>query len=135
MALERGDYENGDLDIDLLAASLRADASDLHAFMEVIATKLEATLPGGVQIRRARQGFRGPKLVTDIAVEVGGDRLELRRNGAAIESLRAKTSGGIVLKTERLGIDEWLGTLAQMLGAEAQRSQQTRQALGRLLDT
>jgi hypothetical protein len=135
MALERGDFDNGDLDIDLLAASLRADASDLHAFMEVIATKLETTLPGGVQIERARDGFRGPKLVRKIAVEVGGDRLELRRSGAAIEALRAKTSGGIVLKTERLGIDDWLGVLARMLGVEAQRSQQTRQALGRLLDT
>lgn len=135
MALERGDFDNSDLDVDLLAASLRADASDLHAFMEVIATKLETTLPGGVRVERVRQSFRGPKLVKNIAVEVGGDRLELRRNGAAIESLRAKTSGGIVLKTERLGIDEWLGALARMLGVEAQRSQQTRQALGRLLDT
>jgi hypothetical protein len=135
MALERGDFDNDDLDVDLLAASLRADASDLHAFMEVIATKLETTLPGGVQIERTRQGFRGPKLVTRISVEIGGDRLELRRRGAAIDSLRAKTSGGIVLKTEHLPIDEWLGILAQALGTEAQRSQQTRQALGRLLDT
>ena len=34
------------LDIDLLAASLRADSSDLSAFVESLAAKLEEAMPG-----------------------------------------------------------------------------------------
>jgi hypothetical protein len=128
-------YDDDSLDFDLIAASLRADASDLNAFIETIATKLESALPGGVRIKRVKQGFRGPKLVSEISVEAGGERLDLRRNGAAVDALRAKISGGIVLRTERIDIDAWLGSLGQILAVEAQRSLQTRQALARLLDT
>lgn len=126
--------DDGSLDFDLLAASLRADATDLHAFIDVIAAKLESALPGSTSVKRAKQGFRGPKLVSEVAVEAGGQRLELHRRGDSLESMRARTSGGIVLKREQLSIDEWLQSLTEMLEAEAQRSSQTRQALGRLLD-
>ena len=39
-------------DLDLLAASLRADAGDLDAFVEALAAKLEAALPGQVEVER-----------------------------------------------------------------------------------
>jgi hypothetical protein len=126
--------DDDSLDFDLLAASLRADATDLHAFIDVIATKMEAALPGATSVKRVKQGFRGPKIVVEVAVEAGGERLELHRQGDALESMRAKTSGGIVLKRERLDINQWLESLAQMLAVEAKRSQLTREALGRLLD-
>ena len=74
-------------------------------------------------------------MVTDIIGDAGGTRLELRRRGTSIESLLARTSGGITLKTERLEIDRWLGVLAGMLAAEARASAQTREALARMLDT
>jgi hypothetical protein len=122
-------------ELDMLAASLRADTTNLHTFMEVIATKLEDAVPAAVSVVRVRQGFRGPKQVKEIAVEADGQRLELRRNGTAIDAMRSKLSGGIVLKRERIDIDDWLGGLIQVLGNEARRSLQTRQALERLLDT
>ena len=50
------DAEPG-LDIDLIAASLRADASDLGAFVEALATKLEEAVPGSVVVERRREGF------------------------------------------------------------------------------
>jgi hypothetical protein len=40
------------LSFDLLAASMRADAADLHTFLEVLAAKLESALPGRVTVRR-----------------------------------------------------------------------------------
>ena len=39
-------------DLDLLAASLRADAGDVDAFVEALAVKLEAALPGQVEVER-----------------------------------------------------------------------------------
>jgi hypothetical protein len=133
-ALERSG-EDSSLELDLLAASLRADTTNLHTFLEVIATKLEDAVPASVAVTRARQGFRGPKLVQAIALQADNQRLELVRNGTAIDALRSKLSGGIVLKRERMDINDWLGALTEMLGNEARRSFQTRQALERLLDT
>jgi hypothetical protein len=120
--------------MDLLAASLRADAADTGAFVEGLAAKLEDVLPGRVSVKRARNGLFGPKLVKEIAVDAGGERLELARGaGDAVEWRRARQSGGIVLKREALDSDAWLTALSSAMSAEAQRSVQTRQALERLL--
>ncbi len=122
------------LELDLLAASLRAGAEDLSTFVESLATKLEDAVGSLARVERGRQGIRGPKLVRKIAVEAGGDRLELVRDGAnRFLTRRARVSGGIVLKTETLDIDAWLQSLSEALASEASRSERTRQALQRLL--
>lgn len=128
--------ENAPLDIDLVAASLRADTSDVAAFVEGLASKLEAAVPGQVTVQRARRGLMGPKLVREISLNGGGIRLNLRRSeGDVIETTAARTSGGIVLKTEQVDTDAWLGALGEALAVEAGRSARTRQALERLLMT
>ncbi len=120
--------------LDLLAASLRSGAEDLSTFVESLATKLEDAVGSLARVERGRQGIRGPKLVRKIAVEAGGDRLELVRDGAnRFLTRRARVSGGIVLKTETLDIDAWLQSLSEALASEASRSERTRQALQRLL--
>jgi hypothetical protein len=122
------------LDIDLLAASLRADLSDLSAFVEALAVKLEDAVPGGVGVERRREGLFGPKLVRRIALDTGDQRLELRVAGHGLETTCSKVSGGIVLKSEKLGTDAWLAALGQALAVQAQRSETTRRALERLLN-
>jgi hypothetical protein len=126
--------EGAPFDIDLLAASLRADAGDLDAFVESLAEKLEAALPGRAEVQRGRRGMFGPKLVRRIAVESSGQRLELiRGEGEVVETKRSRLSGGIVLKSEEIDTESWLRAVGEALAAEAERSQQTRQALERLL--
>jgi hypothetical protein len=122
------------LDIDLLAASLRADTSDLRTFVEALAVKLEEAVPGAVVVQRRREGMFGPKLVQRISLDAGGQRLELRAQGAGIATRCSRLSGGIVIKSDELGTDAWLEALGQALSVEAQRSQITRQALQRLLN-
>jgi hypothetical protein len=125
--------ENSSTDLDLVAAALRADLSDIAAFVEGLATRLELALPGIAQIRRTKAGFRGPKLVSDIVVEAGDDRLELHRKGSQITTTRCRVSGGIVIKTENLDVDTWLSALAAAVAAQAQRSERTRLALQQLV--
>lgn len=125
--------ESESVDLDLLAASLRADASDVDAFVESLAVKLEDAIPKGVSVDRRRTGLRGPKLVRQIQVDLGDQRLDLLVRGGSLETRRAKLSGGIVLKNEQLDIDAWLAALGVALAAEARRSETTRQALERLL--
>jgi hypothetical protein len=135
MALDDVDRDRGgSLDIDLLAASLRADYSDLGAFVEALATKLEQAVPGAVRVERRRDGLFGAKLVRQISLDAGDQRLELKRAGAGIHTRCGRLSGGIVLKSETLDTEAWLTALSAALAAEAQRSQTTRQALERLLN-
>ena len=124
--------DDPDLDLDLLAASLRADGADVATFTEALAVKLEEALPGETQVRRG--GLRGRGAVQQIAVDTGGERLELRTRHGAIETVCARVSGGIVLKTEPVDTDEWLRRLTAALASAAERNQRTRQALERLLN-
>ncbi len=125
--------EPDSLDLDLVTASLRADTTDLQAFVEALAVKLEDVLPGRVRVDRRRSGLRGPKVVRRIAIDAGDRRLELVSDGGVLETRGSRLSGGIVLKTELLDIDAWLAAVSEALAAEAGRSEKTRQALERLL--
>ena len=123
------------VDLDLLAASLRADSSDLSAFVESMAVKLEEAVPGRVRVDRRRAGMFGPKSVRGLSVDLGDRRLELRADRGAVQCRSAKLSGGIVLKNEELETEAWLAMLGEALAAEASRSEATRRALERLLLT
>jgi hypothetical protein len=122
------------IDIDLLAASLRADAGDLGTFVEALAVKLEDAVPGAVRVERRRDGMFGPKAVRRIALDLADLRLELRRDGPSVETRCSRLSGGIVLKSEAVDTDAWLRLLGEALARQAGRSQTTRQALERLLN-
>jgi hypothetical protein len=130
MALDQPDQ---DLDIEMVTASLRADASDLGTFVEALAVKLEEALPNGVKIDR-KGGLFGGKKVRQISVDTGDTRLRLDRDGADVRTSRARLSGGIVLKTEQIGTDEWLQELGRTLAEQARRSATTRAALDRMLN-
>ncbi len=126
--------DDGAFNIDLLAASLRADSSDLGAFVESLAAKLEDVVPGRVRVERRRAGLLGPKPVRRIALDAGDRRLELIvGDRGAIETRVGRLSGGIVLRSEAHGIDAWLAALGEVLADEARRNKATREALERLL--
>ena len=121
------------LDLDLLAASLRADSSDLSAFVESLAAKLEQAVPARVRVERRRTGMFGPKAVRRLSVDLADRRLELRAERGGVQTRWARLSGGIALKNEELETEAWLAMLSEALAAEARRSETTRQALERLL--
>jgi hypothetical protein len=120
-------------ELDLLAATLRSDGSDLSAFVEGLAVKLEEALPGRARVERGRRGLRGPKHVQKIVLDAADQRLELRVQGTGVETSCSRLSGGIVIKSEQLGVDAWIAALSEVIATEAQRSATTRQALERLL--
>jgi hypothetical protein len=122
------------LDVDGLAASLRADSDDIAVYVESLASKLELALPSAVRVQRGRRGMFGPKVVRRIAVDAGDLRLELVRTGErVVDARRSRLSGGIVLKSEALDVEAWVRAVVDALAIEAGRSERTRQALERLL--
>lgn len=118
-------------DFDLLAASLRADATDVRAFLEALAAKLEGSFPERVRVDRG--GFLGGKRVRKIVVDLGDNRYEVEQDGGRISTRRRTVVRGIALKNEELGMPDWIDALSRELLDEAERSGRGREALGRLL--
>jgi hypothetical protein len=118
-------------DLDLLAASLRADATDTAAFLEALATRLDTALPGQVDVER--KGLFGSKKVRRIAVRLGDSHYEIEGDGGPPAARRRNVVRGIALKTEELPVDAWIDALSADLLALAQTSERGRAALERLL--
>jgi hypothetical protein len=120
-------------DLDLLAASLRADTNDTAVFLQALAAKLEDALPGQVEVERTGRLFGGgPKRVRRIQVRIGDAHYEIEGNGA-VSARRRSVVRGIALKSEDLGLEAWIDALSGDLHTLAQRSEQGRLALERLL--
>jgi hypothetical protein len=118
-------------DIDLVAASLRADASDLRTFVEVLARKLERAFGGLCRVRRA--GLLHNGAVRTIAVDLGDSRYELEHDDGVVTARRFSVVRGITLKSEELDLEAWTGFLAADATAEASRTERGRLALENLL--
>ena len=116
---------------DLVAASLRADSADLRVFVESLAAKLDQSFPGRCRVRRA--GMLGKGSVRQISVELGDGRYELTHDDGRISARRSSVVRGIALKSDELGLDEWIDSLAAEVVAEADRSERGRLALEKLV--
>jgi hypothetical protein len=122
---------------DLSAAGLRADGTDLRISVEVLAAKLESSLPGRTRVERRGGGLlgRGEKRVRQIQVELGSDTgaggaiYRLAVEGDRVEGFRERKSGGISIKREPLDPDQWIAALTEELQSEAERSAEARTAL------
>ena len=118
-------------DIDLVAAALRADSSDLRIYVEQLARKLEQSFPGLCRVRRA--GILGKGAVRTIVVDLGENRYELEHRDGSVTARHSSVVRGISLKSEELRLDQWIDSLAADVTSEATRSERGRLALENLL--
>lgn len=122
------------LQVDLLAASLRSDTTDLKAFMEVLAVKLEGALPDQTVVARQSKLFSREHPVREIQITLGDYQYRIsREQQGPLVTLRAKVVRGIVLKTDQLPTERWIEELATGLAEHAGQSAQARIALERFL--
>jgi hypothetical protein len=120
---------------ELVAASLRADATDVAAFVEALAVKLEGALPGGVRVERRGGGlFSREKRVRRISVSFDETRYDLEREDGTLRTSRRSEVRGIVIKSEALDLDAWIEALSRELATQARESERARVALERLLE-
>jgi hypothetical protein len=117
-------------DLDLAAASIRADRGDVPAFVAALAARLEAAVPGHVEVERKRSGlFSGPRVVRRIACTVGDETYTLTSDSRAVTATYGKAVRGIVIRTESLPVDAWAQRLVAALGHEADTSADAYRAL------
>lgn len=134
MSLEPLQPEPMSLQVDLLAASLRADTTDLKAFLEVLAVKLEGALPDQTVVTRQSKLFSREHPVREITITLGDYQYRIsREQQGPLITLRAKVVRGIVLKTDQLPMEQWIEELAEGLATHAGQNAQARSALERFL--
>jgi hypothetical protein len=124
---------DGPMDLELLAAALRADTSDMEMFFEVMAKKLTDILGPRAEVERRGSVLRREKPVARIRVVLGDDQMELARVRGSIECLLAHRVRGVVLRTEQVELSQWLDSLVRHLEEESRRNASTRAALEALL--
>ena len=122
------------LQVEMFAASLRADSTDTRAFLEALAVKLEGSLPNQTQVTRQRSIFSREHPVKEIMVTLGDYqyRITHERQGPLM-TFRTKVVRGIVLKTDQIPMEQWIEELAESLAREASQSAQAHRALARFL--
>lgn len=118
-------------DFDLLAAALRADMSDMPAWMAALATKLAGALPDRVAIQHG--GWLGNGPVNGVTADLGSWRYSLRMEHGRPLGERMHIVRGIALKTEPLPLDAWIDGLSAALAELAESSARERAAIMRLL--
>jgi hypothetical protein len=122
------------LRVEMFAASLRADNTDVKAFLEALAVKLEGALPGLTTVTRQGGMFAREHPVREISVSLGDYQYRIGRDKQGpMTAQRAKIVRGIVLKTEQIPVDQWIDELSEALVQVAGQSMQTRAALERFL--
>ena len=78
---------------------------------------------------------RGGKRVRAISIRLGESRYDLARDGDAVETSVCSEVRGIVIKSARLDLDDWIEALSRELAERARESERARLALQRLLET
>ena len=125
---------NRPLQVEMFAASLRADTTDLSAFMEALAAKLAGALPNLTTVTRQSSLFSREHPVKEVAVTLGDYQYRINRERQGpLMAQRAKVVRGIVLKTDAIPIEQWIEEVAESLAQEANRSAQARAALEQFL--
>ncbi|MBJ7609191.1 MAG: hypothetical protein JF887_07130 [Candidatus Dormibacteraeota bacterium] len=120
-------------DLDALAASLRADASDIGVFFQVLAAKLSDAMPGAVDLEREGGLFKKDHPVKKISLRAGDDVFEAELRHGAVASRHAHAVRGITLRSEELDFQAWLRALLGVLQSRAQSSAEASAALRSLV--
>lgn len=132
-----GAAPGGVSEFDLVAASIRADASDTETFFRVLVAKMSDALGDRVTVRRSGGPFARNRSVigVDMDLTTGGDgvMLSARREHGSVAATVARKVHGIVLSTKEVPMHEWIEELVTALAEQARRSEQTWSALHGLL--
>jgi hypothetical protein len=118
---------------DLVAASLRADATDLEAFVEALAERLGGAFPTSLRVERSGNRFSRRRRVERLELDLGEERFELVHEPGRPRCLLRTLVGGVAIRSDELPLEAWLDQLARALLGEAEASAQGRAALARLL--
>ena len=116
-------------DLELAAASLRADQADVRILVKVLADQLGDALGSRLVVQRSGGLFKKSDEVRSIRITLEDDQFDAEVDGTTLRCTIGHSSGRIRIRSEKVGTDEWRERLLAALKAEAANSQEVRQAL------
>ena len=117
------------MDLELAAAQLRADSSDVSVLVKVLVDQLSDALGPRLEVQRAGGRFRRSEAIRSLRITMDDDQFDAEVDGPVLRCTVGHSSGGIRIRSERVEMDAWLHRLLTRLRAEADHSQAVRLAL------
>lgn len=121
--------DNDSYDLSLAAATLRSNSSDVHILLKALCDELADSLGDRLHIQRAGGRLHKSDAIASVQIAIGGNQYEAAVDGAALRCTVGHISGGIRIRSESVGVDQWLVKLLEALKDEATHSESARQAL------
>ena len=97
-------------DLDMAAASLRADNSDVHILLKVLVDQLKDTLGTRLRVEQAGGRFRKSDAIKSVQITMGSDHFEASLAGLDVTqqvSLGAENSDADRAELRRDGRKQW----------------------------
>ncbi len=116
-------------DLELAAAALRANSTDVRILVKVLSDQLAAALGPRMTVQRTGGRFRKSDEIRSLRIALDDDEFGAEVNGDLLACTVAHSSGGIRIRSQKVEIDEWISRLLAALKAEAAHSQSMREAL------
>ncbi len=120
--------DGASFDLSMAVSQLASNSSDLRLMLKLLVGQLSDALGDRISVERAGR-FRKSDEIKSVRISLGDDTLEAIVDGGTVRCTIGHSSGGIRIRSEKVGIDAWLTRLLSTLQSEAASSEQTRQAL------
>ena len=124
---------DGSYDLNLAAATLRANSSDVHSLVKALFDELRDTLGDRLLLQRGSGRVRKSDEITSLRATLGTDQFEAVVDGGSLRCTVGHFSGGIRIRSESIDVEGWLVRLLAALQAEAQHSDSARRALEKIV--
>lgn len=119
------------LEVDVLAASLSLERQDSGDILEMLARKLQGSLPQNTQVKRNLLGLGAIQSITlcfdDYHYQISRERY------GSIVARTIKLIRGVSIKTTEISTQEWSQQVAQALAQKAANNTQFNQALNKFI--
>jgi hypothetical protein len=122
------------MQVEMFAASMRANYTDVGAFLEALATKFQGALPTHTRVNRQGGLFSREHPVKEIVIMLGDYhyRIAKERQGPLLAQ-RLHVVRGITVGSEELTIEQWIEEVAESLARLSAQNAQAHAALSRFL--
>jgi hypothetical protein len=117
------------LDLELATTAVMADNSDVRMLLKMLARQLVATLGDRVRVQYEGGLFKKSDEIKSMRVTLGPHEYAADYKAGVVEPSIGHNSGGIRIRTDRVGMEEWVRRLLTDLQAEAATKMDSKAAL------
>jgi hypothetical protein len=120
-------------DLNLAAAALRSNSTDLRLLLKALSQELADTLGDRLRVQRGGGRFKKSDVISSLQINLANNQFEAVMEGSDLRCTIGRFSGGIRIRNETVDVNVWILKLLEALQAEAAHSDSARQALENLV--